>query len=57
VHLGGERVTATVIRGAVDRVEGPAVVELPEATLAVPRGWAGGADDDGTIVIELDRED
>ena len=56
-HLGGERVNATVIRGAVDRVEGPAVVELPEATLAVPRGWAGGADDDGTIVLELDDED
>jgi N-methylhydantoinase A len=51
-HLGGESVEATVHRGAVDRVDGPAIVELPEATLAVPPGWSGGGDDEGTIVIE-----
>jgi N-methylhydantoinase A/acetone carboxylase, beta subunit len=51
-HLGGERVEATVHRGAIDRVAGPAIVELPEATLAVPPGWSGGARDDGTIVLE-----
>jgi N-methylhydantoinase A len=50
--LGGERVEATVHRGAIDEVEGPAVVELPEATLAVPPEWSGAATDDGTIVIE-----
>jgi N-methylhydantoinase A len=50
-HLGGERVEATLHRGAIDRVEGPAIVELPEATLAVPPGWSGGADDEGTIAI------
>ena len=54
-HLGGERVEATVHRGAIDRVEGPAVVELPEATLAVPPGWAGGAREDGTVVLERDE--
>ena len=51
-HLGGERVEASVHRGAIDRVAGPAIVELPEATLAVPPGWSGGARDDGTIVLE-----
>ena len=54
-HLGGEPVEATVHRGAVDRLEGPAIVELPEATLAVPPGWAGATDADGTIVLERDR--
>ena len=33
-------------------VEGPAVVELPEATLAVPDGWAGEVLESGTIRIE-----
>ena len=51
-HLGGERVEATVHRGRVDRVVGPAIVELPEATLAVPPGWSGSAGDDGTITLE-----
>jgi N-methylhydantoinase A len=54
-RLGGERVEATVRRGFVDRVEGPAVVEFPEATLAVPPGWSGGAGDDGTIVLEREE--
>jgi N-methylhydantoinase A len=34
------------------RVEGPAVVPLPEATLLVPQGWSGRADATGTIVLE-----
>ncbi len=55
-HLGGESLEAAVHRGRVDRVEGPAVVELPEATLAVPPGWSGGARDDGTIVLERSEE-
>jgi len=53
-HLGGRSLEATVYRGRVDRVEGPAIVELPEATLAVPPGWSGGAGEDGTIVLEHD---
>ncbi|MBA3420694.1 MAG: hypothetical protein H0U12_02185 [Thermoleophilaceae bacterium] len=39
-------------RGRVDRIEGPAIVELPEATLAVPPKWFGEAGEDGTIVLE-----
>jgi N-methylhydantoinase A len=48
----GEEHEAAIHRGAPDRVEGPAIVELPEATLVVPPGWSGGATDDGTVVIE-----
>jgi N-methylhydantoinase A len=33
-------------------IEGPTVVELPEATLLVPPGWAGQVDDAGTIRLE-----
>jgi N-methylhydantoinase A len=48
----GERVEATVLGGSIGDVEGPAVCELREATLVVPPGWAGRADEDGTIVLE-----
>ncbi len=47
----GQQVEAAVHRGVPARVEGPAVCELPEATLVVPRGWTGGAAADGTIAI------
>ena len=33
-------------------LEGPALVELPEATLAVPPGWAGEVLASGTIRLE-----
>jgi N-methylhydantoinase A len=39
---------------AGERVEGPAVVRLPEATLVVPEGWAGATDDTGTLTLERD---
>jgi N-methylhydantoinase A len=48
----GEWVDATVLRGRIGAVSGPAVCELREATLVVPPGWSGGADEDGTIVLE-----
>jgi N-methylhydantoinase A/oxoprolinase/acetone carboxylase beta subunit len=35
-----------------ERVEGPAVVRLPEATLVVPEGWRGATDDTGTLILE-----
>jgi len=38
--------------GPPAEVEGPAICELPEATLVVPPGWAGRSDADGTIVLE-----
>jgi N-methylhydantoinase A len=48
----GERQEAAVFRGPPARVEGPAIVELAEATLVVPPGWSGGADERGTVVLE-----
>jgi N-methylhydantoinase A len=49
----GERRLTAVLRGrGHDAVEGPAVVELAEATLVVPPGWAGTEHGgDGTIVL------
>jgi N-methylhydantoinase A len=43
-----------VLRGelaAGEHVEGPAVVALPESTVAVPAGWSGSVDDTGTLVL------
>ena len=37
---------------AGERVAGPTVVALPEATLVVPEGWSGTTDDTGTLVLE-----
>jgi N-methylhydantoinase A len=37
---------------AGEEVTGPTVVALPEATLVVPEGWSGTADDMGTLVLE-----
>jgi N-methylhydantoinase A len=49
----GERLEARIHRGGVTgELAGPAIVELPEATLVVPPGWAGAEDEDGTILLE-----
>jgi N-methylhydantoinase A len=40
---------------ARERVGGPAVIDLGEATLVVPGGWAGEADEAGTWVLERTR--
>src|SRR3954470_15197660 len=53
-HFDGDEHDAAVHRGAPREVSGPAIVELPEATLVVPPGWSGGATGDGTLVV--DRE-
>ena len=37
------------------RVAGPAICALREATLVVPEGWAGEADDHGTVVLRRSR--
>jgi N-methylhydantoinase A len=53
--LGDE---TTLLRGELrpgTRIEGPAVCLLPEATLAVPEGWAGAVDDEGTVVLDRRR--
>jgi N-methylhydantoinase A len=59
VELVTVRVTGRLPAAAVDfgapageRVTGPTVVRLPEATLVVPEGWSGTADDTGTLVLE-----
>jgi N-methylhydantoinase A len=49
----GER--TEVLRGELapgTRIEGPAVCALPEATLAVPEGWRGEIDDQGTVLLD-----
>jgi N-methylhydantoinase A len=52
-RFDGERVEAEVVRGVpAGRLDGPAIVELPEATLVVPPGWTCGTADDGTIEME-----
>jgi N-methylhydantoinase A len=54
--LGGAEHDAAVITGEPapgTAIAGPAIVELPEATLAVPPGWAGTVLPSGTI--RLDR--
>ncbi len=43
---------AAVLAGDFREVRGPAICELPEATLVVPPGWAGAADGDGTLLLE-----
>jgi N-methylhydantoinase A len=51
---------AEVLRGEPspgDRIAGPAVCELPEATLAVPPGWHGTVDDAGTVVLQRGDDD
>jgi N-methylhydantoinase A len=37
---------------AGERVSGPDVVRLPEATLVVPAGWSGATDATGTLILE-----
>ena len=51
-HLGGRRLEFDVLRGAPPagtQITGPAIVELPEATLVSPPGWSGDVDEAGTI--------
>jgi len=53
--FGGAEHEAAVLAGEPGpgtEIEGPALVELPEATLAVPPGWAGEVLASGTIRLE-----
>jgi N-methylhydantoinase A len=54
VVFDGDPVDARVLRGAGHgRLAGPAVWELPEATVVIPPGWTADADpSDGTILLE-----
>jgi N-methylhydantoinase A len=52
--LDGERIELEVLRGVpapATRIEGPAVVELPESTLLIPPGWNTDVDQTGTIKL------
>jgi N-methylhydantoinase A len=52
----GEVRDAEVVRGApAGALDGPAIVELAEATLVVPPGWRAATGADGTIVMERGR--
>ena len=58
VVFGDRTAEARVVRGAPGTglgIEGPAIVELPEATVAVPPGWGGTTDGDGTLRLERRR--
>jgi len=53
--FGGEELETDVLTGEPEpgtKIDGPALVELPESTLAVPPGWAGEVLDSGTIRLE-----
>jgi N-methylhydantoinase A len=48
----GRRVETLVVRGVPDEVEGPAIAELPGATLVVPPGWRAHQVGAGTLLME-----
>jgi N-methylhydantoinase A len=48
----GERVEARIVRGVPAAVEGPAIAELPGATLVIPPGWHARHVGAGTLVME-----
>jgi N-methylhydantoinase A len=51
----GEELEAAVLTGEPEpgtELTGPAICELPEATLAVPPGWTGRVEPSGTIRVE-----
>jgi N-methylhydantoinase A len=52
--FGDDEHEAEVVRGELPagmEIEGPAICELPEATLVVPPAWAGEVDDTGTVKL------
>jgi N-methylhydantoinase A len=53
VHFSGEWLDTPVLRGTPEpgyATQGPALFELPEATLVLPPGWSAQVDDFGSIV-------
>jgi N-methylhydantoinase A len=51
----GQRIETVVVRGALapgDDLVGPAVCELPDATIVVPPHWRVQVSEDGTIALE-----
>ena len=59
-RFGGDWLEARVLRGeppAGAHAAGPAIFELPEATLVLPPGWSAGVDQAGTIVAGQASDD
>lgn len=59
-HFDGEWIETEVISGEPrpgSRLRGPAVAELPEATLVIPPGALADVDQRGTISISLEADD
>ena len=56
LYVGGAWVDASVVdRGALapgDRVDGPAILEQPDATTVLPPGWTAGVDELGNLSVE-----
>src|SRR3954470_14868342 len=50
--FGGRRVATRIVRGVPDAVDGPAIAELPGATLVIPPGWRAQHIGAGTLVME-----
>jgi N-methylhydantoinase A len=48
----GERIGTRVVRGVPREIEGPAIAELPGATLVIPPGWRAEHVGAGTLVME-----
>ena len=53
--FGGERVHTRVVRGVPRQIEGPAIAELPGATLVIPPGWRAQHTGAGTLAMERSR--
>jgi N-methylhydantoinase A len=56
--FGGQSIETAVVRGALatgEELEGPAVCELPDATVVVPPGWRAEVHEGGTILLEHRR--
>ena len=56
--LDGDRIELEVLRGIPSpgtRLDGPAVLELPESTLLIPPAWTSEVDDTGTIRMTRNR--
>ena len=55
----GEQVEIEVLAGppgAGERVPGPAVLELAEATAVVPPGWVAASDEHGAVLLDREAE-
>ena len=55
VRFGDSELEASVRRGipeAGERIDGPAILELPETTVVVPPRWRAEPDESGAVILE-----